>query len=229
MPEFLVPPSDESPASDVLFPDCRWVVEPPSPVLVCAVHGKRTPSHPRRECGAGPAVLCHVCLCEVVPCVERFSWTFLCPTCTGIETSLAAPFGASALTPHRGQSGTQADTLFGHRFPDRVHQPKVELHPIPGSGVQRLVVRDHLEGPSPLLLLQRHAEAEFALLGLDAPRPVTDWLSKRPSSPRASAEGYQRYAFWQHDWLLEVIPRLRDLEWLTGVAAGTDCGPTDPS
>ncbi|HEY4752627.1 MAG TPA: hypothetical protein VIH37_05030, partial [Candidatus Limnocylindrales bacterium] len=147
MSEFAAPPSGDSSEPEVAFPDCRWVVEPPSPLLVCAVHGVRRPWDRRGECGAGPATLCQVCLREVVPCADRFSWTFLCPTCERIETTLAAGFYAPALTPHRGQSGTQAATLFGRRYPDRVHQLEVEFHPMPGSGAERLVTRDRLDGP----------------------------------------------------------------------------------
>lgn len=212
--------SDESWTPNVTLTDCRWQVAPPSPVLDCAVHGRRTPAHRQDECGAGPAVLCHVCLREVVPPQSRTKWSFLCPTCTRIEAALAEPFGAPALTPHRGQSGTQAATLFGRRFPNRVHQLEVEVRPVPGTAVKRLITRDRLEGPEPLRLLSHHAESEFALLGGDGTQPVTTWLTTRPSSPGASAEAYLRYVTWQHEWLLAEIPRLADLDWLTAVASG---------
>jgi hypothetical protein len=94
---------------------CRWIVGPPSPGVVCETHGAGTPWHTPPGCTLPAATPCHICLRDIVPARHRFSWTFLCSACTRIEATLAAPFGATALTPHTGQSDTQAATVFGQR------------------------------------------------------------------------------------------------------------------
>jgi hypothetical protein len=92
---------------------------------------------------------------------HRFTWTFLCSACTRIDTTLAAPFGATALTPHTGQSGAQAATLFGRRNPDRVHQTEaVEVSVLDDR--PSTLSRDRLDGPDPLTLLSAHAAAHLA-------------------------------------------------------------------
>ncbi|WP_158580693.1 hypothetical protein [Cellulomonas rhizosphaerae] len=51
--------------------------------------------------------------------------------------------------------------------------------------------------------------------------PAETFLGRFPTSPRASAAAYLRYAEGQHPWLLVLIPDLGDLERLTAVADGT--------
>jgi len=199
--------------------DCAWLLEPPSPFLACTLHGSRTPWHRQWECGRGPAVVCHVCLRAVVPCRHRFSWTFLCRTCTSIERNLAAPFGATALTPHQGWSGTQATTLYGMRFPDRVYQQEFDAVSIT-DGRPSLVSHDRLVGPNPVLRLGDWARRALGLQAGDEPMLVDEWLAAHPASPRASAEAYSEYVVEHHDWLLAEIPGITDIDWLTAVAAG---------
>ena len=186
---------------------CRWLVVPPSLYLACAVHGPRAPWYTPSGCAAGPATLCQVCLRQVVPCAGPFSWTLLCPTCTRIETRLARPFGVAGLTPHTGQSDTQAETLFALQFPDRVRGPEVVERRRQG-GATWVSATHQAPDVSPLHLPLRHAGAELVLLGCTARGPVTGWLDGHPASARASAAAYQRYAAEQHAWLLAAIPRV---------------------
>lgn len=213
-----IAPTHAELAPNSAMTECAWMLNPPGLVLACTIHGVRTPADLSSECGSGPAVLCHVCLRAVVPCRNRFSWTFLCPTCSRIERELAAPFGAPALTPHEGWPGTQAATLFGRIFPDLVFQEVVD-HLTVGPGHIHAVTHDELDGPNPVLLLGDHGRSALAQLGCDRPVLVEEWLAQHPSSPLASAEAYVAYVTRSHDWLLRTVPRITDIAWLTALAA----------
>ncbi|RHA42632.1 hypothetical protein [Cellulomonas rhizosphaerae] len=130
MPEFPLPASGGIPAGA----SCTRMLTFPSGSLTCADHGSSAPWHIPPGCSLRAATLCQVCLRAVVPVRGRFSWTFLCETCTRIEAVLAEPFAAVALTPHVGQSGAQRSTLFGRLHQDDVYQLEVRQVAVEGRG-----------------------------------------------------------------------------------------------
>jgi hypothetical protein len=218
--EYIVRPPGYTEAGLVaLTSTCRRIVGPPSPTAACEIHGAATPWHTPPGCTLPAATLCHICLRGIVPVRHRFTWTLLYPTCTRIETTLAAPFGATTLTPHTGQSDTQAATLFGRRNPDHVHQTQVvELVVIDDR--PSTATRDRLDGSDPLTRLKAHAATQLASMTSSRGR-FGEWMLTFPASARASAEAYLQYAETQHPWIIDLIPPLHDVDWLTAIATET--------
>mgnify|MGYP001315124888 CR=1 FL=1 len=181
--------------------------------IFCATHGQRLPWTPPDGCAFVATLLCHVCGRDAVPLRARFSWTYLCPRCTRIETTLAEPFGVPALTPHEGQNWTWAATLFGRTFPERVPQPERTVGEISVRTVYPAL-------PDALGPLIEHGRTVFRGLGLDVDVPLQEWLVRHPASGRASALAYQEYATARHPWLYPLVDDLLDTGYLTRVAEG---------
>jgi len=213
---------DAAPAAGTsAVPPCSWLVRLPGATLVCAAHDQFTaPWCKAPGCRLPVACLCHICAREAVPVAGRFSWSFLCRTCTRIERALAAPYGLGATTPHRGQQETSRETLFGHLHPERVDHEDVSIGVSDGG---MLSVRiNEVEPPdgSPKSGLFSFSRANAQRMGerFDRDVPWVQWQDQFPASARASAEAYQRYVTEVHPWIESVEPRVADLGWLTQLA-----------
>lgn len=218
---------------------CSWQLTLPNAGLRCAVHDES--AYPWRSvpgCALPVAQVCHACVRAAVPIEHRFSWSFLCHTCATIDTALGRRHGASAMTPHCGQSGTDRETVFGRLHPDRVSRLEVvEASAAPG-GLARLETRDvRPEGDGWLRQLADHRAMRASVMVValrgeacaapgseeaeEAMRiPWAEWQEAFPPSARASAEAYQGYVGRLHPWVHEVEPAVSDVDWVVGLVRG---------
>ena len=202
-------------------PLCNWLVRLPGAGLVCSAHDQFTaPWCKAAGCRLPVACLCHVCAREAVPVAGRFSWSFLCRTCTRIERALAAPYGLGAATPHRGQQESSRETLFGHLHPERVDHEDVSIAVSDGGTLSVKINEVKPPEGSSTSGLVSFFRARTQRMGerFDHDVPWVQWQEQFPATAGASAEAYQRYITEVHPWIESVEPRVADLGWLTQLA-----------
>ncbi|MDO8122254.1 hypothetical protein Q6346_13130 [Isoptericola sp. b490] len=223
-----IPPTDpEVPTAAADLAACHWVVRLPDGGLRCAVHDVSTaPWNPARGCALPVAGLCQVCAREAVPIDHRFSWSFVCPRCGGIDRAIGRQFGAVSATPIRGQRISVIDTLFGRLHPDRA--PAIEV--IEAEARYR-ATREVPPPLSPYAELSARFTNEVGRLAgaigdVAAPPTCADpsvslvrWQAARPPSVAASAEAYRRLVVGRHPWLVLLEPRVTDRAWLESLIA----------
>jgi len=214
--------TDDAPDAGASAPaPCSWLVRLPGATLVCSAHDQFTaPWCQAAGCRLPVACLCHVCAREAVPVAGRFSWSFLCRTCTRIERALAAPYGLGAATPHRGQQESSRETLFGHLHPERVDHEDVSIAVSDGGTLSVKINEVKPPEGSSTSGLVSFFRARTQRMGerFDHDVPWVQWQEQFPATAGASAEAYQRYITEVHPWIESVEPRVADLGWLTQLA-----------
>ncbi|MDT0166071.1 hypothetical protein Q9R32_10920 [Actinotalea sp. AC32] len=207
-----LPEHDEAPQSG-----CVRVVDLDDAGLACGTH-PGTPRPWARVCDLPVASVCAACARRVVPIRHRFSWSFLCGTCSALDRAIAAPYGAASLTPHHGQADADRGTLWARLFPDRAPTTEVSIgrH---GDFVTRTVVGSDAWQAR----LGGHRSTAVATVATSAGLAGTvaweRFAAIAPASPDATAAGYLAYVTAVHPWVDSVEPRLADLAWLTELVA----------
>ncbi|GGC13745.1 hypothetical protein [Cellulomonas carbonis] len=212
-----LPDHDDAPAA------CVRVVDLDDAGLACGTH-PGTPRPWARVCDLPVASVCASCARRVVPIRHRFSWSFLCGTCSALDRAIAAPYGAAALTPHHGQADEDRGALWARLFPDRAPGTRVSIGRDGDVHTQTIAGTDAWHAR-----LGAHRTAAVAAVataaGLAGTVEWTRFAAAAPTSPEATAAGYLAYVTAVHPWVDSVEPRVADLAWLTAVVERL---PADP-
>lgn len=215
---------------------CSWELVLPHASLRCVAHDEPAfPWRPVPGCALPVAQVCHVCVRAVVPIEGRFSWSHLCRDCAAIDVALGGLHGAAAMTPHRGQSGADRETVFGRLYPDRVSRLEVVEVTVGQDGATSLTTRDtapdgdgwasplaaHRDGSAAVMGVALRGAAG-SMLGPESPGrelriPWAEWQEAFPASARECAMSYQTYVVRLYPWVRKVEPRVKDVEWLAGL------------
>lgn len=191
--------------------------------LRCDVHPDRPfPWRPVRGCRLPVAQLCGVCARVQVPIEHRFSWSYLCRGCAAVDDALGRRHGATSLTPYRGQTHTEAGTVFARVLPDQAATTTTTVR----ESADGRPYRHHVTTPGTYRWIERlsaHSTATVTALasaaGLSGTVTWSVWETANPVTARVRAEAYRAYLDAVHPWALAVEPRAQDVAWLTRLAA----------
>ena len=175
----------------------------------------RTTRHcPTCTCPDAPQVwlthLCHVCHTALRRAHPDPRGPRVCTTCLRIDAALAAAHDAALLTP-LDPSWARGDGVLHTRL-----RPDDD----PGARLAAHHVREVLRRLDALDPADRHGLAARYPAGPQHARVVDldRWQHHVPPGPRASAEGYARYVADVHPWLVDLEPRVTDVDHLTALA-----------
>jgi hypothetical protein len=153
--------------------------------------------------------LCKVCRRVPLRSQPPWSW-FGCETCRAVDARAASLFGGRRILP-LGQHSIMNGASIRLTTPNGPGlDAKFEQFVALGRGWEDLSRWAALEGDR---LASTVSEANWSSF---ESVPLATWQMWFPASPAASADAFVRLIAEQQPWLLEIEPRVGDVDWLTG-------------
>lgn len=152
--------------------------------------------------------LCYVCLRG--PCREARPWSwFGCEHCRSMDRRVGALFGARrflTLGQHSimNDLGLKVDGASDAQLSAFADQLQAMVGGWKVLGDWSLEKCCEMAEPLDVELIDGHGEV-----------PLEEWQAAYPWKPEASATAYLEHLTAHQSWVLELDPRIRDIEWLT--------------